>query len=115
MGHYVELRAPPGVEVTPEELRRRVLAAGFAIHPEYGGPDFIWEFGTLTLNPPERIRAGAWGWVRMSWASGDAGLKQLVELRRASVHAFTTARSVRTSRRRPSDVHSASFGRMQNP
>ena len=80
MGYYVELRAPPGELVTVNELRRRVSLAGLTVHPEYGEPDFLFEHGILTLNSPEKIRAGNWAWVRMSWSANEEELKKLIEL-----------------------------------
>lgn len=80
MGYYLELRAPPGENITLGELNRRVRLAGLTPHAEYGERDFLFEYGILSLNRPEKINAGSWAWVRVSWSAGEEELQQLIEL-----------------------------------
>lgn len=58
MGYYVELRARPGEDMTAEELGRRLLAAGCALHPDHSGPTFLLDLGIVTLNSPDEVKAG---------------------------------------------------------
>ena len=80
MGYYVELKAAPGVSATADEITQRLLLAGFTVHPDRGEPHFLFEFGVLTLNPPDKIKVGNWARVRMSWAAEEEELKRLIEL-----------------------------------